>query len=89
MIQIHKEIVKGVPLLHVVKAGHEEKMLPLIFFIHGFTSAKEHNLHFAYLLAEKGFRVVLPDAILHGERTDGSRKMKWLSVLGHSLTNNL
>ena len=25
------------------------------------------------MLAEKGFRVVLPDAILHGERTDGRK----------------
>ena len=71
MIQIHKEIINGVPLLHVVKAGNEKRMLPLVFFVHGFTSAKEHNLHFAYLLAEKGFRAVLPDANLHGERTDG------------------
>ena len=74
MIQIHKESVKGVPILHVVKAGSEEKMLPLIFFIHGFTSAKEHNLHFAFLLAEKGFRVVLPEANLHGERSDGEQE---------------
>ena len=35
------------------KRGEKEKALPLVFFIHGFTSAKEHNLHFAYLLAEK------------------------------------
>ncbi len=39
-----------------------------MIFIHGFTSAKEHNLHIAYLLAEKGFRAVLPEALHHGER---------------------
>lgn len=71
MIQIQKEIVNGIPLLHVVKNDDEKKMLPLVFFVHGFTSAKEHNLHFAYLLAEKGIRAVLPEAILHGDRSDG------------------
>lgn len=73
MVEIRKEIVRGVPLLHVVKAGNDQNMLPLVFFVHGFTSAKEHNLHFAYLLAEKGFRAVLPEAHLHGERADGRR----------------
>ena len=71
MIQIRKEIIDGIPLLHVVKNDDEKKMLPLVFFVHGFTSAKEHNLHFAYLLAEKGIRAVLPEAILHGDRSDG------------------
>lgn len=71
MIEIHREILAGIPALHAVKSGNMNKKLPLIFFVHGFTSAKEHNLHFAYLLAEKGFRVILPDARLHGERTDG------------------
>ncbi|MBS4218023.1 esterase [Bacillus sp. FJAT-49711] len=71
MIEIRKEKVNDIPLLHVVKSGNEEKMLPLIFFVHGFTSAKEHNLHYAYLLAESGFRVVLPEAKFHGERDAG------------------
>ncbi|MEK3887413.1 esterase [Bacillus sp. FSL K6-3431] len=70
MIEIHKDSVKDIPLLHVVKAGNYDKMLPLVFFVHGFTSAKEHNLHFAYLLAEKGFRVILPEANFHGERNN-------------------
>ncbi len=46
----------------------EQKQLPIVLFIHGFTSAKEHNLHYAYYLAEQGFRVVLPEAPMHGER---------------------
>ncbi|MCR2820999.1 prolyl oligopeptidase family serine peptidase [Lederbergia panacisoli] len=71
MIEIRNEKANDIPLLHVVKSGNEEKMLPLIFFVHGFTSAKEHNLHYAYLLAESGFRVVLPEAKFHGERSAG------------------
>ncbi|MCJ8005988.1 esterase [Lederbergia wuyishanensis] len=71
MIEIRKEQVNDIPLLHVVRNGNEEQMLPLIIFVHGFTSAKEHNLHFAYLLADKGFRVLLPEAMFHGERNNG------------------
>lgn len=76
MIEIHKETVGQIPVLHAVESGKMKERLPFVIFVHGFTSAKEHNLHFAYLLAEKGFRVVLPDAILHGERSEkdgGSR----------------
>ncbi|MFC0557736.1 esterase [Halalkalibacter alkalisediminis] len=69
MITIKNETIAQVPTLHVVKEEHRmERNAPIIFFLHGFTSAKEHNLHVAYLLAEKGFRVVLPDALHHGER---------------------
>lgn len=78
MIEIHREEFSGIPALHAVKSGNREKELPLIFFVHGFTSAKEHNLHFAYLLAEKGFRVILPDAVLHGERADGRSEVEMM-----------
>ncbi|WP_409304631.1 prolyl oligopeptidase family serine peptidase [Peribacillus sp. SCS-155] len=68
MIIIEKELVNDIPILHVAQQEQSNETLPLIIFHHGFTSAKEHNLHYAYLMAEKGFRVVLPDALLHGER---------------------
>ncbi|PPA72350.1 esterase [Jeotgalibacillus proteolyticus] len=68
MISIQNETIKEIPLLHVVKEEYAAQPLPTVFFIHGFTSAKEHNLHVAYLLAEEGFRVLLPDAMLHGKR---------------------
>lgn len=57
-----------IPLLHVYKEEHKNDQIPVVVFLHGFTSAKEHNLHYAYQLAEKGLRVLLPDANLHGER---------------------
>lgn len=76
MIEIHNESIRNIPVLHVIKEGYKDKQLPLVFFLHGFTSAKEHNLHFGYLLAEKGFRVILPEAKLHGERSDGRHPEK-------------
>ncbi|WP_458414352.1 prolyl oligopeptidase family serine peptidase [Schinkia sp. CFF1] len=68
MFTINHEVIAGVPILHVSKQSLWESKLPAVFFIHGFSSAKEHNLHYAYLLANEGFRVFLPEALLHGER---------------------
>jgi len=60
----------NIPLLHVYKEMDKDEQIPIVIFLHGFTSAKEHNLHYAYQLAEKGMRVLLPDAHLHGERDE-------------------
>ena len=60
----------GIPILHVTPEESFQAELPTVVFFHGFTSAKEHNLHYAYQLAKKGIRVLLPDAMLHGERTE-------------------
>ncbi|KMM38921.1 prolyl oligopeptidase family serine peptidase [Guptibacillus hwajinpoensis] len=68
MITIENQTIQHIPVLHVVEADLANQKLPLVMFQHGFTSAKEHNLHIAYLLAEEGYRVLLPDAVHHGER---------------------
>ncbi|MEC5423631.1 prolyl oligopeptidase family serine peptidase [Virgibacillus sp. C22-A2] len=68
MISVYKEYIKNIPSLIVVEANRKVEALPIITYFHGFTSAKEHNLPLAYLLAEKGYRVVLPDSEYHGER---------------------
>ncbi|WP_026676133.1 alpha/beta fold hydrolase [Fictibacillus gelatini] len=69
MVIIENENIHDIPVLHAVKSGNVNQPLPLVIFIHGFTSAKEHNLHFAYSLAEAGYRVILPDMNYHGERS--------------------
>lgn len=76
MIVIENDIIGEIPLLHVVKNELLNNQLPFIIFVHGFESAKENNLHYAYLLAEKGFRVVLPEAIHHGKRSKGISKLE-------------
>ncbi len=68
MVSIQKGTIGDIPFLLAEKPENAGKPLPLFIFIHGYTSAKEHNLHFAYSLAEKDFRVILPDALHHGER---------------------
>ncbi|WP_299092664.1 esterase [uncultured Metabacillus sp.] len=69
MVIIEKMNVADIPLLHIVNHSDKDKKTPFVIFVHGFTSAKENNLHYAYYLAEKGVRVVLPEAIYHGERS--------------------
>jgi uncharacterized protein len=71
VILVEKLNIKAIPSLHIVKKENASKQLPFVIFVHGFTSAKENNLHYAYLLAEKGMRVVLPEALFHGERQEG------------------
>jgi fermentation-respiration switch protein FrsA (DUF1100 family) len=71
VVIIENKQIENIPLLHLVQQGSYQDKLPFIMFIHGFTSGKENNLHYAYLLAEKGFRVLLPEALYHGERAQG------------------
>jgi len=70
MVIIENKKIAHIPVLQVVRRERRGEKLPLVIFVHGFTSAKEHNLHFGYLLAEAGYRVILPDALYHGERAE-------------------
>ncbi|WP_311771625.1 alpha/beta fold hydrolase [Salirhabdus euzebyi] len=81
--------LQSIPTLHVVESSKKEQALPTVLYIHGFTSAKEHNLPFAYLLAEKGYRVLLPDSLYHGERTNGknadSIQFEFWNIVGQNV----
>ena len=79
MIIVNKQLVGEIPLLEVCNESIQDVKAPTIFFIHGITSMKEMNLSYAYLLAEKGFRILLPDCTYHGERTNKKNE----SELGH------
>lgn len=70
-MRVERQIWGHIPLLHITPEEEVETALPTVVFFHGHMSAKEHNLHYAYQLAEKGLRVILPDALLHGERSEG------------------
>lgn len=72
MVEMHDERAGDIAVIHAVPAGQYEKPLPTIFFYHGYTSSKEVYAYFAYALAKAGFRVVLPDCEMHGERFDGN-----------------
>jgi fermentation-respiration switch protein FrsA (DUF1100 family) len=70
MKTIEHIIVNSVPILHVVKQRLHRKPLPTVIYYHGFNGEKESSLTIAYKMAEKGLRVILPDAPLHGERNN-------------------
>ncbi|MBD7985116.1 prolyl oligopeptidase family serine peptidase [Sporosarcina sp. Sa2YVA2] len=67
---IREETWSNIPLLNIVEESNDRDDLPTVIFLHGFTSAKEHNLHYAFNLAKKGVRVLLPEAHLHGVRSE-------------------
>ncbi len=71
MIGIKRETLAHIPALVIEDSKKEGQPLPVITYIHGITSAKEQNLPLAFLLAERGYRVILPDCYLHGERAEG------------------
>ncbi|UJL47610.1 prolyl oligopeptidase family serine peptidase [Virgibacillus sp. NKC19-16] len=68
MIGVFDANIHTIPSLVVVDTEKQNQALPILTYFHGFTSAKEMNLPLAYLLAAKGYRVVLPDSQYHGER---------------------
>ncbi|MFS0864207.1 esterase [Fredinandcohnia sp. 179-A 10B2 NHS] len=85
MVIIEKTKFADVPVLHIAQQNIMDEKLPVILFVHGFGSAKEHNLHYAYLYAEEGYRVVLPEAAYHGERardiTEGEMNFKFWDIV--------
>lgn len=89
MVIIEKENISTISLLHIYKNDLQQNKAPLVIFVHGFTSFKEMNLSFAYLLAEKGVRVVLPDALYHGERGENLSKtdlnIRFSSIVVHEI----
>ncbi|KRL39071.1 S9 family serine peptidase [Liquorilactobacillus uvarum DSM 19971] len=68
MITITSKEIKKIPVLELVQSDKKEDVLPLVFFYHGWTGCKEKVLTQGYEIAKRGFRVVLPDALYHGER---------------------
>jgi len=88
MIGIFEQELNEIPVLHVVEATKKEEALPTVVYFHGFTSAREHNLPIAYLLAEKGYRVILPDSQYHGVREmDASKEKKQVSFWNIVMNN--
>lgn len=88
MVIVQKENWGGIPLLHVYNE-RMQKDAPTVVFLHGFMSAKEHNLHYAYNLVEKGVRVILPDAFMHGERSENLPEAQMNSIFWRIIVKNI
>jgi len=76
MIELATENLAGIECIHAAPAGQRQARLPTILFYHGFTSSKEVYSYFAVALAQAGFRVVMPDADMHGSRYNGDTEMR-------------
>ena len=71
MITVMSKEINTLPVLELTPARCENEALPLIIFYHGWTGCKEQVLTQGYELAKCGFRVILPDALYHGQRQCG------------------
>ena len=70
-VSLDAEGVGGLPVLHAAPQAQAHLPLPTVFLYHGFTSSKELYSYLAFMLAQAGFRVIAPEALLHGRRFDG------------------
>ena len=68
MIKLINQHFQDVPVIEVIAANKLNQPLPLVVFYHGWQSNKELVLTQARKLARKNLRIVLPDALNHGER---------------------
>lgn len=66
--KIVKRKIKDIPVLEIVDRTREYDKLPLVIYYHGWQTSKELVLTQGRKLANRGFRVCLPDAPNHGER---------------------
>ncbi|KRM90888.1 alpha/beta fold hydrolase [Liquorilactobacillus cacaonum] len=89
MMIVESKSIKNIPVLEVVLADRKDESLPLVIFYHGWTGCKERVLTQGYEIAKKGFRVVLPDAIYHGDRaTDGpaeKHQLQFWQIIANSV----
>ncbi len=69
-MQLRNTTVKSIPVIELYRQDIGHSRLPMVMIYHGFESSKERKLQHAYIAASKGFFVVLPDAVRHGERED-------------------
>ncbi len=87
-VSLDAEVVGGLPLLHAAPEALRHLPLPTVFLYHGFTSSKELYSYLAFMLAQAGFRVIVPEALLHGSRFDGDengRTRRFWDILKSSI----
>ena len=66
-----KKRIGDIPVLEYCVGSPKGK--PLVFMTHGYGSFKERMANFAMRLADKGYFVIAPDALAHGERKEPGR----------------
>ena len=64
-----------IPILELGKDRIKDQPAPLLIFYHGWTSSKEIAADFGHILYKSGYRVIIPDCVNHGERTEEQPRM--------------
>ncbi|MGM0156991.1 lipase/esterase [Enterococcus sp. AZ191] len=84
---ILKRTVKNIPLLEVVLEELRDEKIPIVIYYHGWQTSKELVLTQGRKFAKKGIRVLLPDAMNHGERKQPVSSVPsytfWSSIYGN------
>lgn len=86
-IAVRKRKIGNIPILEVVQETKIYEALPMIVYYHGWQTAKELVLTQGRKLATAGFRVILPDAMNHGERKTERSKIPSLTFWQSIHTN--
>ena len=64
---VEKQVVPPeIPIWRIAPEGKPDA--PLVLLQHGYTGNKDSVLPFGFQIAGRGFRVILPDARMHGDR---------------------
>lgn len=68
MIEFHQDSLSGIAFHEAVPAGLRDSALPVLYVLHSFGVSKELVAYFGLMGAQRGFRVILPEAPGHGAR---------------------
>lgn len=84
---ILKRSVKNIPVLEVVQEELRNEKIPVVIYYHGWQTSKELVLTQGRKFAQQGIRVILPDAMNHGERKQPVSSVPsytfWNSIYGN------
>lgn len=73
-VETVKKKLGNIPILEIYPEGKKNEKLPFLIYYHGWHLNKEIVMTQGQLFAAEGYRVIIPDAMNHGERkTEDSR----------------
>lgn len=84
---VRKRKVGTIPVFEVIEDSKRNDPLPIIVYYHGWQINKTLVITQGRKLANKGFRVILPDAANHGDRIQPISKIPSLTFFNSIYTN--
>lgn len=82
--------IAEIPVIEIIHKSIADQPAPLAVFYHGWTSNKDASVTFGMEIAKRGFRVVIPEAVYHGQRRPHGLNLKENGILFfNSLQQNI